>query len=391
MFIVNYILFYPIAIFINVVVHEFGHAIPALLLTKQRVEVFIGSYGDEKKSFPLRTKFINIWFNPNVFLKGRGLCRQTAKNTPIKKQLIYVAGGPAASFMLTCIAIFYSPIYNADGDMNGGHFVFVSAAMATFFVSIIPRKKRIITAGNNQISNDGAQLQRLWRLRKYEKEYYKAYEAYNAKDYNTSADLCEALWNKRIKVQELFTYALSSMLMAKQYSRALSFCKEIKDTSNLNEDDYCLISLAEIHSKLYEEAVIALKLSLGLNPNHYNSLNNIGYVYTVIGEFNTAIEYLDRAIAVNPLFGYAFNNRGYAKIKTGDLAGGYDDVQKSLELDNTDAYTYRNLGVYYMHLGEFDKALQQLIKAKEMDSNTDMIDDLIAETQNSLTTATLNQ
>ena len=33
------------------VIHEFGHAVPALLFTEGEVKVFIGSYGDPNDSF----------------------------------------------------------------------------------------------------------------------------------------------------------------------------------------------------------------------------------------------------------------------------------------------------------------------------------------------------
>lgn len=311
------------------------------------------------------------------------MCRHDS-NTSIKRQLIITAGGPAASFVFACIIFFCFPLFDGEGKMRGGPFILLYSSLAIFFLTIIPRNKRTVTVDGNVIYNDGHRLRKLWRLRKYEQEYSTANDAFADKDYAKAVDLFEQLWNKKIKVQEIFTYTMAAMLMAKQYERALSFCRKIASTSSLNEDDYCLISLAGIHNKLHKEALIALKLSLGLNPRHYNSLNNIGYVYTVTGEFNTAIEYLDNAIEVNPLSGYAYCNRGYARVKTGNLEGGYEDIQRSMQLNNTNVYVYRNLGIYYMHLNEFDKALPQLIKAKELDADTDMIDELIAETQNNL-------
>jgi len=39
---------------LTVIFHELGHAIPAILLTKEKVTVYIGSYGDPKKSLRIK-------------------------------------------------------------------------------------------------------------------------------------------------------------------------------------------------------------------------------------------------------------------------------------------------------------------------------------------------
>ena len=55
----------------TVLFHELGHAIPAMLMTKQGATVYVGSYGDKKQSFQLALGGLEIWFRYNPF-KWRG-------------------------------------------------------------------------------------------------------------------------------------------------------------------------------------------------------------------------------------------------------------------------------------------------------------------------------
>lgn len=40
-----------------IILHELGHALPAILLTKEKVSIYIGSYGDQKKSINFKLDF----------------------------------------------------------------------------------------------------------------------------------------------------------------------------------------------------------------------------------------------------------------------------------------------------------------------------------------------
>ncbi len=45
---------------ITVLLHELGHAIPALILTRQKVSIYIGSYGDPDKSLHFRIGLLEL-------------------------------------------------------------------------------------------------------------------------------------------------------------------------------------------------------------------------------------------------------------------------------------------------------------------------------------------
>ena len=65
-----------LAYFVTVTLHELGHAIPALLMTRDEVTIYIGSIGSPYNSFHLTTGRLEIYckYNPLLWYKGCCLC-----------------------------------------------------------------------------------------------------------------------------------------------------------------------------------------------------------------------------------------------------------------------------------------------------------------------------
>ena len=57
----------------------------------------------------------------------------------------------------------------------------------------------------------------------------------------------------------------------------------------------------KIKNLIYSDKISALENE----PNHYESLNNLGIIYMDKGQFKTAIHYLNKAIAINPKNAFA--------------------------------------------------------------------------------------
>ncbi|HVX49152.1 MAG TPA: site-2 protease family protein [Chitinophagaceae bacterium] len=380
MFLIYYVVSVSIAFFINVAVHEFGHAIPMVLLTGKKAEVYLGSFGNKKSPFKFSTRYFDIWIKPR-FIMGAGLCKATATKVSIKKQLIYIACGPLASLLLACTIFLFFPVLSPDLQKRAIPLAFFVASAAFFLVTVIPHETNILMPRGNRLNSDGYTLKQLWALRKYEKEYFEAFDYYLAKDYAKAAGLLVFLIDKKIQIRYLFSHALSALCLAKQHARAIELHDRVRGHVKFTADDYCNIGVARIRTGEYQCAIEELKKSLKLHPGHYISLNNIGYALTLMKRFDDSIPYFDKCISLKPDYVYAFNNRGYAKMQTGNLSDGLDDIKKSMELDDKNAYAYRNMAVYFMKIRSNDKALDFLYKAKALDEHTDMIDELISEAE----------
>ncbi|HXX01980.1 MAG TPA: tetratricopeptide repeat protein [Candidatus Acidoferrales bacterium] len=89
----------------------------------------------------------------------------------------------------------------------------------------------------------------------------------------------------------------------------------------------------------------------------------------LIGKENLklAIQKLDRAIAIYPLYAAAYNNLGVIYSRLGDLAQARKVLEKAITLDDHFALAYLNLGRMSGASGDFVSAEETLRQAAELD------------------------
>ncbi|TVM17399.1 hypothetical protein DPQ33_09515 [Oceanidesulfovibrio indonesiensis] len=93
----------------------------------------------------------------------------------------------------------------------------------------------------------------------------------------------------------------------------------------------------------------------------------IGYVKTLMEDWEGSIPCLDRAIALSKEVKEYFNLRGVAKFKRAMYDEAACDFEAVLGLDKGSAMDIANLGVCNRHLGNPDKAMELLSAALELD------------------------
>jgi hypothetical protein len=70
----------------TVLLHELGHAITLMLLTKKGASVYVGSYGNQKQSFKIKLGSLDIWFRYNPIKWSGGLCIPKTDDISLNKQ-----------------------------------------------------------------------------------------------------------------------------------------------------------------------------------------------------------------------------------------------------------------------------------------------------------------
>lgn len=364
----------------TVLFHELGHAIPAILLTKQKVTIYIGSYGDPKKSIKINFGVLTIFFRYNPFSWRLGLCVPSAKLISINRQIIYTLTGPIASLIIATIACFFTFAYDLHGFLKLFLIVFLGSAFLDLIANLIPDETPIKLYDGRIIYNDGYSLKQLFYYKRLPKEYSAATDLYNGQKFADAAILFEKLLSDT-KDENIYRLAISSYLQDKNYNKA----KEISDafilTGRMNSDDLSNIALSYSQLEFHDEALKLFDKSLQLNPNNKYSLNNKGYTLNLMDRYEEAISLFDKSIELDTDFAYSYNNRGFAKIKLGQTEEGLQDINRSIEIDPDNSYAYMNMGIYHFDKGELDEALRNYVKAKELDSSTYMIDTFIKDTQ----------
>jgi tetratricopeptide (TPR) repeat protein len=367
------------------VLHELGHAIPLILMTKNNATIYIGTYGDKTKCLKINCGLLEIWAKYNLLLWFKGACVPAAKSISNTKTIIYILGGPLMSFLIACISISVLISRQQEDLFSTTLFAFAIVSVLDVGYNLTPNNKPIQLLNGNITHNDGYLLRTLFKNRKLPADYQKAVQLYSDKMYAESAVLFEEFLSNNKGNSNAFRYVISSFIQSKNFVKASEWSDRFIEKFEPNTNDYANAGYVCSQLQLIEQAIMFYDKSLKLNPQNVYSLNNKGYELGVLEKFNEALPLLNNAVKINPKFAHAYNNLGLTKIKTGSLEDGLKDILYSIELDPSNSYSYRNLGIYHLDKKEYDKALQQFMKTKGLDETTHNINELILEAQKFIT------
>lgn len=371
---------------LTVLFHELGHAIPAILLTRKKVSIYIGSYGDPKKSIKFNIGILEVYFRYNPFSWRLGLCVPSAKVISLNHQIIYTVAGPITSLIIAVIACYFTFTYDLHGFLKLFLVVFLGSAFFDLLINLIPIETPVKLYNGTVTYNDGYNLKRLFYYKHLPKEYTKAANLYNDHRYSEAAAMFDKMLSGGIKDENIYRLAISSYLQDKSYEKAIYLTEEFAQIDKMTSDDLSNMALAYAQFGLHEKAVKLYDESLRQNPDNIYALNNKGYALNILNRFKEAILFFDKAIELDKTFACSYNNRGLAKIKIGQTEEGLKDINYSFKLDKDNSYGYRNLGIYYLDKADYIEALQLFKKAKELDETTHLIDELINDAKGKCTT-----
>jgi tetratricopeptide (TPR) repeat protein len=362
----------------TVLFHELGHAIPLMLLTGEGATIYIGSHGNQKHSFKLTVGKLKIWFRYNPIKWCGGLCIAEAKGISLTKRFIYILGGPVISLVIAATCFYLTLVFDLHGSLKLICLFAFCSTIYDLFVNLIPREVRY--RDGKMHYSDGYYLFNILTWRSFLKKYNTASELFNNKKYKEAGELFEVLTGRYFFNEDVYRLAYFSFIQVKMFEKAYVLLGNLSRRYELDSDDYYNYGYVCSCLNFKNERNVYMRKSLELKPDNPYALNAVGYELNMSQQYQEAIPYFDRAIAVDKDFAYAYNNRGHAKMETGQLEEGLMDIEFSLQLNNENSYAHRNLGIYHLKRSQLSEAHQLFLKAKEMDSETDLIDELIAQT-----------
>jgi hypothetical protein len=157
------ILLLGLAFFVTVTVHELGHAIPALLMTRDEVTIYIGSFGSPYDCFHVRAGRIDFYCKYNPLLWYKGCCFCSDNYLSINQRIWFVAAGPIASVLETLITwLLISNLQQQDFLRILCGSIFVISLGATVY-SIFPNPAPRYTASGYPVYSDTYEIFRLLR------------------------------------------------------------------------------------------------------------------------------------------------------------------------------------------------------------------------------------
>jgi tetratricopeptide (TPR) repeat protein len=99
-----------------------------------------------------------------------------------------------------------------------------------------------------------------------------------------------------------------------------------------NADDYQRLGRARSSEGNFQEAVNLLNRAIELDPRLASSYNARGYAYLRLLRFDAAIADFSEAIRLNPAYANAYHNRAVSRLRKGDRTGAAQDDRRAAEL-----------------------------------------------------------
>lgn len=369
---------------LGTIFHELGHAIAAILVTKEKVTIYIGSYGDSSKSVKLNIGLLEVWSKHNPFLWRQGICVPSAKNISVNRQIIYTIAGPILSLLYLSVVFYFTLELSFQVSAKFTFLAFLVVSIFYQLKNLLPRETPVPLYSGGFTYNDGYLLRRLFHYKRFQKEFETGLNLHILQKYEETIRHFESVLKSGVKEPSIYKVLINSYIQIDNYQRAKECVDDFNTLDKMDSDDYGNAALIYSHLNLYEESLKFYNQSLHLNPKNIYTLANMGYTMTLLERYSEAIDLFDTAIEIDNEFAYAFSNRGLSKIRLGHSDDGLQDINHSFQLEADNPYGHRDLGVYHLDRNESEEALRHFKKAKELNNKTHQIEDLISSAERRL-------
>lgn len=100
---------------------------------------------------------------------------------------------------------------------------------------------------------------------------------------------------------------------------------ELQATSPVMRSEYETAQRLMRHQH-YADAIPHLELALADKPKDVHILNDLGYAKRMVGDYDSALDYYERALAIDPNFAGAHQNLGEFYLAKNDLASAQKEL-----------------------------------------------------------------
>ncbi|MCK5176302.1 MAG: tetratricopeptide repeat protein, partial [Candidatus Aenigmarchaeota archaeon] len=275
----------------------------------------------------------------------------------------------------------YKEVNTGGGDYVEGNKTVTNNDIETIFKAIEKRdlqnpvlRKFARAIGKNPDDYDNMAV--FWEdLEKHLEGVKQSEERYKQIEQETVSEKLKALFNQIDKARAEFDYTKVDQLLDEFEEQNKDLINDLAKTFFLRADNF------ELQLK-YNEAEKYYKKALALDDQNPIYLNAYGLLLHKLGQYDKAIEYYNNSLKISfkifeeDYLGVAqiYNNLGGAYKSKGEYDKAIEYLEKAvkiLEEDHPDvAVSYNNLGEVYRLKGEYDKAIEYLEKALKISLKT---------------------
>ncbi|PJZ57164.1 hypothetical protein CH367_10465 [Leptospira barantonii] len=344
---------------LNIILHEFGHAIAALMFTKSTVHINLCD-GTTKNLFEITIGRFRITFSWRNLFYHSGLTIHAPVESLITSRIIFLSGvafnGIIALPLFGFIALNFSSDF-IQWMLIGFFFNFLLLSLGNLY----PRE---IKVGGKVYGTDG-----LLFIRSFQKSSLLWAEIATALNKQAYAEAASIIVNTR-KLPEFGFDQLRTIiyycLRPVGYSAIARVIKHFaKDVSG--KDDFFLLGLAYAHLNETEKAKLYFTKVSQIEPDNYGSRISLAFLSMVEGDFIRAQHAFTEIYKVNPT-AYVCAHLAYIFGRLGDVERQNSLMHEAELLDGSEAYLHRTRALIYLDQGLIDKAQEAYSLAVELNN-----------------------
>ncbi|HRH37145.1 MAG TPA: hypothetical protein PK760_02295, partial [Flavobacteriales bacterium] len=145
---------------LTTLLHELGHAIPALLFTRGPVSVVIGVPKNLPKDPLFRLLRLRVWISRNPLLWLGGYCSHELTRTRWE-EVIIVLNGVVFSALIAVLSTYLSFVFELHGFVRTLLILLTTSTVLDIFLNLVPSGKPVKLPDGRNTFNDGELIRRL--------------------------------------------------------------------------------------------------------------------------------------------------------------------------------------------------------------------------------------
>jgi tetratricopeptide (TPR) repeat protein len=179
----------------------------------------------------------------------------------------------------------------------------------------------------------------------------------------------------RVKPDTIVLHQLRALNFWKlhRYNDAIISFRKMMDGSAADADIMVNIGTVFTLNKQFDSARHYLSKAIAMKPGEANAFNAIGLVEAETGNIAKAHEWIDQALKSRPRDPYFLNNKGYLFLLEKRNEDALPLINESIGIDPYNGWAYRNKGIYYLQKQNADEAIRLLQRAEEIDPLMDKL------------------
>ncbi|GEM_PF-2256229 len=320
---------------ITTFVHELGHTVAALLLVDGPVEMYVGSYGDEKKSLKIKLGRLTLFLSFIIWNLEIGLCVHHRSKSLVRNMIVVLAGPLLSLALGFCILLLILRPDFSDGQKFILS-VFMLSSIWDFFVNLIPRNEQINLDNGHGVFNDGRQLMEMYRIGKLPEAFVELHQHMANDDLEKALNLALRLKEEDPNERRYHEAILDIYYCENKLDDFLASFEVYRDLHNPRLRH--LAQWAEIKLKLhaYDEVVQILTKVIFEGKGNYEMHFLRGQALTQLGEYKDAMRDFHALTLGENEDPRALANRAYCQFRLGYVAEACEDVLEAIEFGKKD-------------------------------------------------------